>query len=508
MKKQIITFLSLVFLIMAVSGLAHSQPVTGEEAKIVAENWIKVVIQDQGSWGAFEEASIETVQEFTRKSLFVGFFCQVRPKGYIIVSPRREMAPIKAYSARSDLDPESEEGMADLLKSRLKSILERVQNIAREREQVTGHAVADNLEIDYRPVWDALINDPEGFMINSQQPQSNGGGDAALESEPDKTNYQEGQVLLSSNWHQHPPYNNDCPDLGCTSPSNGLALVGCVATAGAQIMYYWGWPPYGEGGSLYSDSYDWPNMRDSVTTSSPSDQQSAVAELSHEVGVAVGMDYGCSCNCSLPGCCSSSYTYDMEGVYENHYRFTNVYRRNRSSYSATSWFELMKAEFNYNRPVQYRIEGHSIVGDGWKEIGDPVVRQYHMNYGWTGTGTDTWYTLDSLTTDPEKEEYLLEEIRPEPCMTSLTGTFTRQSFPYRYFYRDTWGGSGTFEGGQRIQFLPGIVVWCSSGTVTFQGSASYFSHLFTRGDLDRGVRMYKNENVAIKLYDNGGIKFH
>ena len=93
---------------------------------------------------------------------------------------------------------------------------------------------------------------------------------------------------LTSHWHQDSPYNNDCPDLGCTTTSNGRSVVGCVATAGAQIMYYWAWPPYGEG-SPYSDTYDWPNMRDSVTTSSPAAQQAAVAELSHEVGLAVGM---------------------------------------------------------------------------------------------------------------------------------------------------------------------------------------------------------------------------
>ena len=53
----------------------------------------------------------------------------------------------------------------------------------------------------------------------------------------------------------------------------------------------------------------------------------------------------------------------------------------------------MKYEFNYNRPVMYFIPGHAIVGDGWREYGDPLVREYHMNYGWTGTGSDAWYGL-------------------------------------------------------------------------------------------------------------------
>ena len=58
----------------------------------------------------------------------------------------------------------------------------------------------------------------------------------------------------------------------------------------------------------YSDTYDWPNMIDDCiwnqTLSLWEDhnhnpltvtqaQIDAVAELSHEIGVAVGMDYGC-----------------------------------------------------------------------------------------------------------------------------------------------------------------------------------------------------------------------
>jgi hypothetical protein len=505
MKKWTWMFIGACLFLAGSVDRALAQPVSMKEARLVAENWVRAIIHERETWGTAQEAQIDGIQEFRRKGRPVGYFCRVSPKGYILVSPRREMAPVKAYSATSDLDPASEEGLADLLKGKMERILDKVQRIARERKAVTGKEVADNLEMDYRPAWDALMNDPEGFMRKpaKQEPSSSkvsskdeadsdGGGEAS--------NYQEGEVLLSSNWHQYAPYNNDCPNLGCTDAAlYGRALVGCVATAGAQIMYYWSWPPWGEG-SPYSDTYDWPNMRDSVTTASSAAQQAAVAELSHEIGQAVGMDYGCDG--------SSADTYDMEGVYEDHYRYANVSRRDRDDYSATDWFNLMKEEFNYNRPVQYRITGHSVVGDGWQEIGNPVVRQYHMNYGWTGTGSDTWYTLDTLTTDPEGEEYLLENIRPEPYLTTLNGEWTRASFPYRYFYMDTTGGPGTFHGGQRIQFLPGIVVRATTGTVTFEGSASYDSYLFSRGDLSRGLKIHNEADAAIKLYSNGSIKFH
>jgi hypothetical protein len=202
----------------------------------------------------------------------------------------------------------------------------------------------------------------------------------------------------------------------------------------------------------------------------------------------------------------------MEDVYEDRYRFSNVYRRDRSDYSSVDWFELMKDEFRWNRPMQYRVTGHSIVADGWQEVGDPIVRQYHMNYGWSDFGSDDWYTLDALTADPEVEEYLLENIRPEPYMMDLNGTYARESsFPYRYFYRDTYddGSGGTFEGGQRLQFLPGVFVFATSANpVTFQGSDTYYTYLFTQGDLDRGIKIRSNANAAIKLYNSGGMKFY
>ena len=517
MKKRISITIILAAIIVSISFSVYAQPVSMNEAYTVAENWIAAIMQKKGNWGDSDNPQIERILAFKRNEKIIGYFCEVSPQGFILVSMRRELAPIKAYSARSDLDPASEEGLADLLKGQMQRTLNRFEALAAARTKGEEPlAKADSLhtqvEIDYRPAWDVLEKEPDRFMDGSQrQPESgkpthiDGEMETGTVGIGDEDNYQEGQILLSSNWHQGNPYNQDIPAPpsgdDCTSAH---CTVGCVATAGAQLMNYWKWPPYGVG-SPYSDTYDWPNMADTVTATSPVVQIDAVAELSHEIGIAVGMAY---CLGRSSPCASTSSTADMESVYENQYRYSNVYRRNRSDYTAVNWFELMKEEFNWNRPVQYRITGHSIVGDGWQEIGSPVVREYHMNYGWSGTGSDTWYTLDALTADPSVEEYLLENIRPEPYMMDLSATYPRASFPYRYFYRDTWGSGGIFEGGQRLQFLPGIFVYATSGApVVFQGSAIYYSYLFSEGDLSRGIKIRNNANAAIKMYNYGGIKF-
>jgi hypothetical protein len=518
MKKSLLALLIALLAITSTRDAALAQMVSLDDALTVAENWITVIVNKKGSWGGSDTAEVSDIVDFKRGNNRIGYFCQVDPQGYIIVSLRRELAPVKAYSASSSLDPESEEGLADLIKSNMEKLLAKIQLIRSMSAFADPNGLLPTeVEIDYRSAWDVLQDDVQRFMDTSAKstapitPKASteaGGNEEDLElSTGEMANYVEGNALLTSHWHQFPPYNNFCPDMSCTNTSNNNAVVGCVATAGAQIMRYWNWPPYGAGSSIggvsYTDTYDWVNMPDTATTASSAAVQNAVAEISYEIGVAVGMDYGCDG--------SSAYTYDMEGVFENRYRYSNVYKRDRSDYTATAWFDLMKDEFNFNRPVQYKIPGHSIVGDGWQEVGSPVVRQYHMVYGWTSAAWDTWYTLDALQGGDPSDEYLLENIRPEPYLIALDGTFNRDAaFPYRYFYRDTWGSNGTFAGGQRIQFLPDIVVSHNgaAGTVTFQGSASYFSYLFTRGELNRGIKIHLNSTAGVRLYSNGAIRFH
>jgi hypothetical protein len=465
---------------------------TMDEAITVASNWIDLVIQRKGGWGDANTAFLQDIKEFKSGHRTIGYFCNVKPVGYIIVSLRKELAPIKAYSARSNLDPTSGEGMADLLKGKMEGILNAIEQQTGPIQSARTEDVSALVEINYSNAWAELEGDISMVQWDLETPDGDIGA----------TNYQEGDILLSDNWHQGAPYNNDCPaPPGGDDCTAARCVVGCVATAGSQVMHYWCWPPYGVG-SPYNDTYAWTNMPDSVTTSSPAAEQNAVAELCHEVGIAVGMDY-----CGGGGCQSSAYTEDMENVYEDHYRYsTACAKRNRTSYSAADWFNIMKVDLNVNRVIQYRIKGHSIVNDGWQEIGAGPTRQYHMNYGWSGTGDDTWYTLDALYQPgggTTSDEYLLENIYPAQSLhSSLAGTYTRPSFPYRYFNLDATGSSATFEPGQYLQFLPGVIVR-STGTIRFDGSSASSTRLFTRGDTGRGARIYGG---TIKMSANGSIK--
>lgn len=82
--------------------------------------------------------------------------------------------------------------------------------------------------------------------------------------------------LLSTVWHQGVGFNNHAPYKNCSNLSNGRALAGCVAIAGAQVMNYLEYPSNYNFNLMY-------NFNGSDETS----------RLIRDIGNAVDMDYGC-----------------------------------------------------------------------------------------------------------------------------------------------------------------------------------------------------------------------
>ena len=529
MKTTKITMLVTCLLFIGPLSPALGETATIDEAENVAQNWISLMIQAKGHWGGSETAEVANVQEFTRGATTIGYFCEVQPIGYIVVSLYKGLAPVKAYSATSNLDPFSEEGLADVIKGSMERVLDAVSQQVGPIQTLDATTLQDALEINYWPSWEELDADVDTF--------SDG-----LASREIRVNYQEGEVLLSTHWHQGDPYRSLCP----IGDSGNQTLVGCVATAAAQIMKYWDWPPYGLGSHAYnwsgddscgnngngetlsatfSDTYDWAHMANSylwidaagqwedengdVLTQSHLD---AAAELCYEVGVGVQMDYGV--------CVSEVPTYNIEYTYEAYFRYhSDCNRQNRNDYSVLGWFNRMQIQFNANRPVQYRILGHSMVGDGWRimDYGHGPEYEYHMNYGgWragctTQDGCPTWYRLDALhQTDPEgstNDEYILESIYPAQAILSLAGLFVTEPFNYRYFTQDiTSSGPTDFIGFQNLQFLPEITVTAGLGhPIRFFGVGSGGLHLFSRGDESKGAHI--SDIGVIKLTSGGSITF-
>lgn len=198
MKKLRNTILVASLMVMGLTIPIQAKRATMDEALTVANNWISLILQKKGAWADANTAYVEDIQEFKRGRRTLGYFCRVWPKGYIVLSLHKQLAPVKAYSATCDLDPESQEGMTDLIKNRMDRILGRIDERAKKLKQTPDQVMATILDINYRDAWNELQVDTMSFQ-------------QMLDSDIEPMNYQEGLVLLSSSWHQGDPYNRDCP---------------------------------------------------------------------------------------------------------------------------------------------------------------------------------------------------------------------------------------------------------------------------------------------------------
>jgi hypothetical protein len=352
------------------------------------------------------------------------------------------------------------------------------------------------MEIDYRPMWDTLL---DGIPVIPQPEESQDDAQTLIAG----GDYQEGEIMLHTFWSQGDPYNLFCPapppGSTCTWPR---CAVGCNATAGAQVLRHWAWPPYGVG-EPFDNVYNWWNMPSQVYTNSPLAEIIAVAELSYEVGYAGNSTY------CVVDCATSCHIEHLRPEYVAHFRYNSgCWIPYRENYSWSAWFNILVAQLNKNRTMTYGITGHAIVCDGWQVLSNPplYISQYHMNWGHGNSASTTWYTVDSMPGDT-MVEHVLSEFYPVQSIgsTVVSGTYSRLAFPYRYFDRDaTASFSTTFSAGQNLQFLPEIRLK-SDGYVKFDSSTSYNTRIFADGDSSTGIRLMGGKLV---LQSGSALKMH
>ena len=220
--------------------------------------------------------------------------------------------------------------------------------------------------------------------------------------------------LVSCAWSQRSPYYNQCPTSGSQH-----CLTGCVATAMAQVMYYWRYPaevPAMDGytsdingvtvGALPGGPLDWDNMLDEYTTSATTQQRDAVAMLMRYCGQACHMAYGTNA--------SGAYSDDeLSGMKTFGYN-ADATLLDRDDFTAEEWAEMMDSQLAAGCPILYggvdpdKTAGHAFVVDG---CGGGM---YHINWGWSGAGNG-YFVLDAFTYNGLKyssEQQMLYQVYP------------------------------------------------------------------------------------------------
>ncbi|MCK4681199.1 C10 family peptidase, partial [bacterium] len=419
----------LILAIMPVDVLAERA--TTAEAELVCENWLARVAHERGGWaGASRPEILEATELLTDDGELLARCFSVSPRGHVVVPILKELPPVKVYSETSSFDAGATEGFVQLLRERLTAAHDLFKEVHGSLDARQSDREDDQLAFGrvHRRSWELLLVLPAEMRASL----------AKGEWPP----FRDAGPLLTTSWHQFAPYNGFCPE-----GDGGRCLVGCVATAAAQIMNYHEWPPagFGEfsywwvgdyscGGSspgetlsaVFRDDYDWASMPEDGAHLDPGGglgrglnggpsgrDAAAVAELCYEVGVSVGMWYGhCASGAGLP----------VQQLVDYFRYDDSIMWRHGRDYSSEDWFSLIQAEIDQSRPALYFFPQHALVCDGWRVVGEEM--QIHLNYGGTGP-YNAWYALDDIHGHDwdHRMEHMVVNIFPEPAiMLSADGS--------------------------------------------------------------------------------------
>ena len=290
---------------------ARAEVATPEEMQRVCQNRLSYMVYQKGAWAGETGPKIVDVQEIVASdgSTVLARCYSITPRGYVVVPVLKELPPVKSYSEEYGLDVNQGGGfpllLREVLEDRINLFIEQYGSLDASQPR-SGEVLFGRT---HREEWDRFLVDPDQFQADLGR----GVFSPLTEIGP----------LVATVWHQSPPYNDDCP-FG----DGAITVVGCLATATAQIMNFHQWPDKGVGSFTYwwngdstkggskpfpgaqnltgnfDDEYAWDDMHveyspsataplgfdcvDELGNTNPCTQAEldAVAELCSEVGIA------------------------------------------------------------------------------------------------------------------------------------------------------------------------------------------------------------------------------
>jgi len=345
MKKS---YLSLICL--ALSLLASAQPVSQQEAATVAQRFLE-------SQGKTLVRCAKTVGDANDPLLYI-FNAE---NGFVVVAGDKSVQPILTFSDHqlyndSDVVPPFEMW---------------INHYASQIEQIKRQHITQD---QYVTKWQEILAGAPAFRS----------GD---EVEP----------LMLSKWDQGEYYNYYCPrDL---DGQNGRVVTGCVATAMAQLIYYYRFPETGNGSYAYTDEHygvqsaDYGNATYNYDAmcDEPSCINTEISKLIYHCGVGVDMHYGPNG--------SGMTNHSAARVLRTHFKFSPETEYLFRDSTDLDWDSVIVSHLNRRIPMYYAgwsvpdINGHGFICDGYKTIDSNYF--FHFNFGWSGY-MDNYYYTNSL----------------------------------------------------------------------------------------------------------------
>lgn len=288
--------------------------------------------------------------------------------GWMIISGDDRVTPILAYSDTGNIDIDNVSPAMEFFLDCYKDAIDSIRLIGSETNTEWRSFLQSSEIPELRIVVPPLLNH-DGYMSWKQA----GNGSSGLVEKS---------------------YNKFCPPTSeCEHP-----VVGCLAVAMAQILWYWRWPI----AAIVKDDarnpimryYDWKSMPSILYDSTDEYSVDMVANLLHDCGVLVDMTYGCNASSASFSNCQSVFANFLS--YDN----SNMQWRERSLYSNSAWLDLIKSELENWHPILYRgrtpndadghSNGHAFVIDGYAE-----PNYFHVNLG-GGPTANGFFLLEDI----------------------------------------------------------------------------------------------------------------
>ena len=218
-----------------------------------------------------------------------------------------------------------------------------------------------------------------------------------------KSNTSEVMPFLRSEWGQGRMYNYFCPQDDSASNNNRRAVTGCVATAMAQLMYYFRFPQSGVGSYSYQHAkygtlsanfatakYDYAQMCDAPTDPTlPNIPNAAISLLMSHCGIAVDMVYG--------PLASGMYNHKAAYALKTYFKYSPQTQYVFRDSTTVNWDSLMVLHLDKKIPLYYAgwsnppNEGHAFICDGYRKD-EQDNYHYHFDFGWNGYQNGYFYT--------------------------------------------------------------------------------------------------------------------
>ncbi len=347
------TKLQLLMLFLFVSGILWAGHVPSEKARLAAKNFYFEHLQDNSK----KYKDITFSDEFSISysgSTVLHVFNVEGNNGWLVVSADDQVFPVLSYSFTGHFimnDPNMPPAFAFWIEGYKKQIKNAI-----DKNYTNTSAVS---------AWESYTNNFKGAKdIQAVTP-----------------------LLDPIAWNQTQYYNDRCPVTDSSGAGyGGHCPTGCVATATAQIMKFWGYPAKGQGTHSYTHAtygnqtanfaattYNWANMPNSVTAANAD-----VAQLMYHVGVSVNMNYA-------PGVSGASTTTAMSSLVTYFKYASDIKYKAKTDTTPNGWKALIKSNLDAHKPILYSgmdpaVGGHAFVLDGYQD-----TAHYHFNWGWGGS---------------------------------------------------------------------------------------------------------------------------